>query len=258
MTITTEALLLARNALTDAMRAAHNNVMWRPDQAKATEAVLAIGAALAAQPVADPALHTAVRLVLDATPDQLPMALDALRDHFPDAGQMVAQPVADAVPVAWGVFAMMDGTWSMQWPPRMTEQGARADLGMYRPGSVLEVRPLYAGAAPVAREADPSALERARNAGFVEASRILGAEIERLRAAAAHPQQPSPGELQAVRNAVLGYYSALDRRQHGGVAQDAAFRAIEQALGMHWVQGASLSATPAPTAAPADQSHPQR
>jgi hypothetical protein len=35
----------------------------------------------AAQPVPDAALHTAVRLVLDATPEHLPMALDALRDH---------------------------------------------------------------------------------------------------------------------------------------------------------------------------------
>lgn len=34
-----------------------------------------------APPVADAPLHTAVRLVLDATPEQLPMALDALRDH---------------------------------------------------------------------------------------------------------------------------------------------------------------------------------
>lgn len=47
--------------------------------------------------------------------------------------------------------------------------------------------------------------------------------------------------LLAVRRAVSDYYSALDRREHGGVAQDKAFRAIEAALGMHWVQGASIS-----------------
>lgn len=46
--------------------------------------------------------------------------------------------------------------------------------------------------------------------------------------------------LAAVREAVRGYYAALDRREHGGAAQDRAFRAIEQALGMQWVQGASL------------------
>ena len=49
-----------------------------------------------AQPVPDAALHTAVRLVLDATPEHLPMALDALRDHAgaaPVAQQ--AEPPAD-------------------------------------------------------------------------------------------------------------------------------------------------------------------
>lgn len=39
-------------------------------------------------------LQTAIRLVLEATPEQLPMAIDALRDfvqpdHIPDAGKMV-------------------------------------------------------------------------------------------------------------------------------------------------------------------------
>lgn len=43
--------------------------------------------------------------------------------------------------------------------------------------------------------------------------------------------------LAAVRMAVRCYYAALDRREHGGVAQDKAFRAIEQALGMRWIQG---------------------
>jgi hypothetical protein len=46
--------------------------------------------------------------------------------------------------------------------------------------------------------------------------------------------------LAAVREAVRGYYAALDQREDGGVAQDKAFRAIEQALGMRWIQGASL------------------
>ena len=43
--------------------------------------------------------------------------------------------------------------------------------------------------------------------------------------------------LAGVRRAVLDYYAALDRREHGGQAQDKAFRAIEHALGMHWIQG---------------------
>lgn len=45
-----------------------------------------------------------------------------------------------------------------------------------------------------------------------------------------------------IRDAVHGYYLALDKRQHGGAAQDIAFRKIEQALGMRWVEGSALSA----------------
>lgn len=65
-------------------------------------------------------------------------------------------------------------------------------------------------------------------------------------AAAPHPL--AVAELQALRTAlrqaVLGYYAALDKREHGGMAQDRAFPAIEQALGMHWVQGASTRHEP--------------
>ena len=54
----------------------------------------------------------------------------------------------------------------------------------------------------------------------------------------------SDAAMAAVREAVRSYYAALDRREHGSVAQDKAFRAIEQALGMQWVQGATISAEP--------------
>ena len=73
----------------------------------------------------------------------LGVALDEL-----EALRALAAPNVPSEPVAWGVFALVDGTWSMQWPPRMTEAAARADLGMYRPGSVLEVCQLYATPQP--------------------------------------------------------------------------------------------------------------
>ena len=38
-------------------------------------------------------------------------------------------------------------------------------------------------------------------------------------------------------DAITEYYLALDRRQHGGIAQDKAFAKIEKILGMRWVQG---------------------
>lgn len=44
-----------------------------------------------------------------------------------------------------------------------------------------------------------------------------------------------------MRAAINAYYAALDRSEHDGIAQDKAFKAIESALGMHWVQGQSLS-----------------
>jgi hypothetical protein len=42
---------------------------------------------------------------------------------------------------------------------------------------------------------------------------------------------------QKIRAAIEGYHFALDSRAHGGVAQDRAFNAICEALGMHWEQG---------------------
>ncbi len=34
------------------------------------------------------------------------------------------------------------------------------------------------------------------------------------------------------------YYLALDKREHGGVAQDKALRKIQEVMGMSWEQGA--------------------
>ncbi|GGO89211.1 hypothetical protein GCM10011348_46430 [Marinobacterium nitratireducens] len=47
-------------------------------------------------------------------------------------------------------------------------------------------------------------------------------------------------EVDRVRQAVTGYYLALDKRQHGGAAQNQAFSEIERALGMNWEQGVAL------------------
>jgi hypothetical protein len=46
----------------------------------------------------------------------------------------------------------------------------------------------------------------------------------------------------AVRQAIRDYHFALDNRQHGGVAADQALKAIEVALGTHWVQGKERAA----------------
>lgn len=52
-------------------------------------------------------------------------------------------------------------------------------------------------------------------------------------------------QLAAVRAAIGDYYHALDTRQHGGLAAGQALDKIQAALGMSWVQGASLKDDPA-------------
>lgn len=50
-------------------------------------------------------------------------------------------------------------------------------------------------------------------------------------------QQAVARALEPIRQAIRDYHYALDTRQHGGVAQGKAVRAIEEALGMNWKQG---------------------
>lgn len=44
-------------------------------------------------------------------------------------------------------------------------------------------------------------------------------------------------KLYAIEKAVKKYYLALDRREHGSIAQDKALTEIQEALGMTWLQG---------------------
>lgn len=47
--------------------------------------------------------------------------------------------------------------------------------------------------------------------------------------------------ITAIIAAIRQYHLSLDRFEHGGVAQDKAIHAIEDALGMPWKQGEELS-----------------
>jgi hypothetical protein len=51
---------------------------------------------------------------------------------------------------------------------------------------------------------------------------------------------PKETQLEEIEKAIADYHYALDTRQHGGEAQDAAFSRIRQALGKHWKQGEEL------------------
>jgi hypothetical protein len=46
-------------------------------------------------------------------------------------------------PVAYGVFAFVDGAWWMQFPVYESEAKAHESYAMYAPGSALLTKPLY-------------------------------------------------------------------------------------------------------------------
>jgi chromosome segregation ATPase len=49
-------------------------------------------------------------------------------------------------------------------------------------------------------------------------------------------------QLENITAVINEYYAALDNRQHGGIAQSKAFDKVQNALGMQWIQGSTLSA----------------
>lgn len=58
---------------------------------------------------------------------------------------------------------------------------------------------------------------------------------------AAVPEQDDADVL-AIREAITGYYLALDEREHAVVAMDRAFNKIEATLGMSWTRGETMAA----------------
>lgn len=50
-------------------------------------------------------------------------------------------------------------------------------------------------------------------------------------------------KIDLIEAAIKKYYLALDRRQNGDKAQNAAFSEIQQILGIHWEQGKTLAET---------------
>ena len=72
--------------------------MWRNETLTKISQALAVAAYARAAPAA-PALHTAIRLVLEATPEQLPLALDALRDIWGGAAHETQNLSDNAQPV---------------------------------------------------------------------------------------------------------------------------------------------------------------
>lgn len=67
-------------------------------------------------------------------------------------------------------------------------------------------------------------------------ARAIEAWNERTAPAAGTEKDAEPGEssINEIRTAIADYYRALNARQHGELAMDRAFRAIERELGMSW------------------------
>jgi hypothetical protein len=63
----------------------------------------------------------------------------------------MSDQVKQPEPVAYGVFAFVDGAWWMQFPVYESEAKAHESYAMYAPGSALLTKPLYD--APVASHA---------------------------------------------------------------------------------------------------------
>lgn len=72
---------------------------------------------------------------------------------------------------------------------------------------------------------------------------VYRVDIGRLRADWVHKRayfESTVPAMQKIRAAIQDYHFALDSRAHGGIAQNRAFNAICEALGMHWEQGKEL------------------
>lgn len=75
-----------------------------------------------------------------------------------------------------------------------------------------------------------------------EDRRAVGEAIARLQTT--KPAQEDA--VDSVRQAIRDYHFALDNRVHGILAANKALKAVEAALGTHWVQGKELAARAVP------------
>jgi hypothetical protein len=89
----------------------------------------------------------------------------------------------------------------------------------------------------------PNAIEWVRRAKISLAGGAVGAKKQTnvdVIADQRHLSALNEKTLGLINEAIHEYHRALDHRKHGGVAQDVAFNKITQALGVTWIQGATL------------------
>ena len=69
-------------------------------------------------------------------------------DALVDMSAALEQPQVKWEPVAWGLFAHLEGESVLQHPIRFTKAQAIADVKTYAPGANLVVHPLYTHSLP--------------------------------------------------------------------------------------------------------------
>ena len=135
----------------------------------------------------------------------------------------------------------------------MDEQAARAVARPEHDEAVNEVMELVGSAMDSSMKAGELLLDSHEkfNAQFASAKSLMNLVESKLRAVLVnvHAPQAQADARDAVSQAVRDYHFALDTRQHGGVAAGKALGAIQEALGLNWVQGAEASARAAIAAA---------
>lgn len=68
--------------------------------------------------------------------------------------------MSDVKPVAWGLFARVDGKFVLQHPVRFSREYCERDVKMYGPDLVWNIQPLIAGGEVTALQAEIEALRQ--------------------------------------------------------------------------------------------------
>ncbi|MEZ5813383.1 MAG: hypothetical protein R3E13_01425 [Alphaproteobacteria bacterium] len=55
------------------------------------------------------------------------------------------------------------------------------------------------------------------------------------------PKSNTKSKLEKIESLVRAYHLALDKREHGGIAQDRLVKGVEHVLDMPWKQGEELA-----------------
>lgn len=195
-------------------------------------------------------VHAAYAVSTDINPRGWAWSEAYLDGALSEARSILARYVPDSSKTADGSQVLVHAYWAnghreeiefWHWPAREELPATAVRFDIAWPD--LTEAPMRAD-----HQTDTATCGWVSPAGRVYASRLQAVQngeqmIEALvRRSDAEAAIAGARTLAKVRDAITGYHLALDERQHGGVAANAALDAIQDALGMQWVQGAALAA----------------